>query len=152
MSCIVPWRKKPIHLTMESTVTGRRYHGPNPRTGRYTLSAHNQDIVFSVPLVGSVLGGLAASPLNFRLDRKWPVLMAHAISICGDLLQVFATSLAAFMAGRFINSIARVIRQWHRSPISFRGGSCLHERYKCDINRHFEPDGGSDRKSCDGYN
>ncbi|KAE8351187.1 general substrate transporter [Aspergillus coremiiformis] len=83
-----------------------RYQGPNPTTGKYTLTAHNQNIVFSVPLVGSIFGGLAASPLNFRFGRKWPVLMAYAISICGGLLQVFAPSLAAFVAGRFINSIA----------------------------------------------
>ncbi|QRD84291.1 permease of the major facilitator superfamily [Aspergillus flavus] len=83
-----------------------RYQGPNPRTGRYTLTAHNQNIVFSVPLVGSILGGLAASPMNFRFGRKWPVLMAYVISISGGLLQVFAPSLAAFVAGRFINGIA----------------------------------------------
>ncbi|KNG85816.1 putative sugar transporter [Aspergillus nomiae NRRL 13137] len=83
-----------------------RYQGPNPSTGRYTLTARNQNIVFSVPLVGSILGGLAASPLNFRLGRKRPVLMAYVISISGGLLQVFAPSLAAFVAGRFINGIA----------------------------------------------
>lgn len=91
---------------MESTPQVERYQGPNPRTGRYTLTAHNQNIVFSVPLVGSILGGLAASPMNFRFGRKWPVLMAYVISISGGLLQVFAPSLAAFVAGRFINGIA----------------------------------------------
>ena len=97
--------KPPIPLTMESTQV-ERYQGPNPSTGRYTLTARNQNIVFSVPLVGSILGGLAASPLNFRFGRKRPVLMAYVISISGGLLQVFAPSLAAFVAGRFINGIA----------------------------------------------
>ncbi|KAE8144185.1 hypothetical protein BDV25DRAFT_107508 [Aspergillus avenaceus] len=83
-----------------------RYQGLNGKTGRYTLTAHNQNVVFSVPLVGSILGGLAASPLNFHLGRKRPVIMAYVISVGGGLLQVFAPSLVVFVVGRFINGIA----------------------------------------------
>ncbi|KAF7591983.1 hypothetical protein BBP40_000830 [Aspergillus hancockii] len=82
-----------------------RYQGPNPKTSRYTLTAHNQNIIFSIPLAGSILGGLAASPPNFRFGRKRPVLLAY-VSIGGGLLQVFEPSQAAFVAGRLINGIA----------------------------------------------
>ncbi|KAH8431249.1 uncharacterized protein LDX57_008911 [Aspergillus melleus] len=83
-----------------------RYQGLNPKTGVYSMTARNQTIIFSVPLVGSIFGGLAASPLNFRLGRKPPVLIAYVISVGGGLLQLFAPNLAAFVSGRFLNAIA----------------------------------------------
>lgn len=70
------------------------------------MTARNRNIIFSVPLVGSVFGGLAASPLNFRLGRKPPVLIAYVISIGGGLVQLFAPNLAVFVSGRFMNAIA----------------------------------------------
>ncbi|KAL5360315.1 general substrate transporter [Aspergillus floccosus] len=83
-----------------------KYQGPNHASGKYVLTARNQNLVFSVPLVGSILGGLAASPLNFHLGRKRPVLLAYVVSIAGGLLQVLAPNLGAFVAGRFINGAA----------------------------------------------
>ncbi|KAF9892172.1 hypothetical protein FE257_002578 [Aspergillus nanangensis] len=83
-----------------------KYQGLNPATGTYVLTARNQTLVFSVPLVGSIIGGIAASPLNFHYGRKRPLLLAYLISIGGALLQVFAPTLAAFVSGRFINGIA----------------------------------------------
>lgn len=70
------------------------------------MTARNQSILFSIPLIGSILGGLAASPLNSRLGRKCPLLIAYIISIGGSLLQVLAPNLGAFVSGRFINGIA----------------------------------------------
>jgi MFS family permease len=75
-------------------------------SGKYILTARNQDLVFSLPLVGSVIGGLLASPLNFHLGRKWPLIAAYIISVGGGLLQVFAPNLGAFIGGRSINSVA----------------------------------------------
>ncbi|OJJ38523.1 hypothetical protein ASPWEDRAFT_36172 [Aspergillus wentii DTO 134E9] len=83
-----------------------KYQGPNPVTGQYAFTARNQNILFSVPLVGSVLGGLVASPLNFRLGRKWPLIGAYIVSLSGGLLQVFAPNLAAFVCGRFLSAIS----------------------------------------------
>ncbi|EAU33441.1 conserved hypothetical protein [Aspergillus terreus NIH2624] len=83
-----------------------KYQGPNHAAGKYVLTARNQNLVFSVPLVGSILGGLAASPLNFHLGRKRPVLLAYVVSIAGGLVQVLAPNLGAFVAGRFINGAA----------------------------------------------
>lgn len=62
--------------------------------------------MFSIPLVGAVFGGLVASPLNFHLGRKWPVVAAYIISIGGGLLQVFAPNLGAFVGGRSVNGFA----------------------------------------------
>ncbi|KAL4898490.1 general substrate transporter [Aspergillus ambiguus] len=83
-----------------------KYQGINPVSGDYVLTARNQNLVFSVPLVGSILGGLAASPFNFHFGRKRPVIFAYIISIAGGLLQVLAPNLGAFVSGRFINGIA----------------------------------------------
>jgi MFS family permease len=83
-----------------------KFQGPNPATGRLVLTARNQNLVFSLPLVGAVLGGLLASPLNFHFGRKWPLIAAYILSIGGGLLQVFAPNLGAFVGGRSINGIA----------------------------------------------
>jgi len=55
--------------------------------------------------VGSVIGGLAASPLNNHFGRKWPLIGAYAVSIGGGFLQLFAPNLAAFVVGRFWNNV-----------------------------------------------
>ncbi|KAJ5034001.1 hypothetical protein NUH16_005419 [Penicillium rubens] len=83
-----------------------KFQGPNPVTGKYVLTARNQNLVFSLPLVGSVIGGLLASPMNFHLGRKWPLIVAYFVSVGGGLLQVFAPNLGAFVGGRSINSVA----------------------------------------------
>lgn len=59
-----------------------------------------------VPLVGAVVGGLLASPLNFNFGRKWPLVAAYVLSIGGGLLQVFSPNLGAFVGGRSINAVA----------------------------------------------
>lgn len=53
-----------------------------------------------------MLGGLLASPMNFRLGRKWPLIIAYFISVGGGLLQVFSPNLGAFVGGRSINAVA----------------------------------------------
>ncbi|KAJ5166479.1 uncharacterized protein N7482_005260 [Penicillium canariense] len=83
-----------------------KFQGPNPATGQFVLTAHNQNLVFSLPLVGAVLGGLLASPLNFHFGRKWPLMAAYFLSIGGGLLQVFAPNLGTFVGGRSVNGIA----------------------------------------------
>ena len=83
-----------------------KFQGINPVTGRYTLTARNQDLIISLPLVGTVLGALIASPLTFHLGRKWPLMAAYIVSMGGGLLQVLAPSLGAFVAGRSVNGIA----------------------------------------------
>ena len=83
-----------------------RFQGPNPATGTLVLTARNQNLIFSLPLVGAVLGGLLASPLNFHFGRKWPLVAAYLVSIGGGLLQVFAPNLGAFVGGRSINGVA----------------------------------------------
>jgi len=65
------------------------------------LTARNQNLVFSVPLVGSIIGGLSASPLNNHFGRKLPLLGAYIFSLGGGFLQVFAPNLASFVIGRF---------------------------------------------------
>ncbi|KXG51181.1 Major facilitator superfamily domain, general substrate transporter [Penicillium griseofulvum] len=83
-----------------------KFQGPNPVTGKYVLTARNQNLVFSLPLVGSVIGGLLGSPMNFHFGRKWPLIIAYLVSVGGGLLQVFAPNLGAFVGGRSINAVA----------------------------------------------
>lgn len=78
-------------------------------TGRYVFSARNQDLLFSVPLVGSIFGALVAPLLNFRFGRKWPLVGAYSLSLGGGFLQLFAPNLAAFVIGRFWNSFVQGI-------------------------------------------
>ncbi|KAH8705318.1 putative MFS alpha-glucoside transporter [Talaromyces proteolyticus] len=82
-----------------------KFQGPNPVDGTLVLTARNQNLVFSVPLVGSILGGLAASPLNSRYGRKWPLIAAYIFSLGGGLLQLFAPNLGVFVVGRFWSAI-----------------------------------------------
>jgi sugar porter (SP) family MFS transporter len=74
---------------------------PNPASGQWSLTARNQDLVFSVPLVGSIFGGLATSPLSSRFGRKWTLIGAYVFSFLGSFLQIFAPNLGAFVVGRF---------------------------------------------------
>ncbi|KAL4867314.1 hypothetical protein BDV12DRAFT_198390 [Aspergillus spectabilis] len=82
------------------------FQGPNPVDGTLILTARNQNLIFSVPLVGSIFGGIAASPLNNYLGRKWPLVGAYVFSIGGGFLQLFAKNIAEFVIGRFLNAIA----------------------------------------------
>ncbi|KAJ4391827.1 hypothetical protein N0V93_005447 [Gnomoniopsis smithogilvyi] len=83
-----------------------KYQGVNPNTGELVLTAGNQTLLLSVPLVGSILGALFAFPLNNFLGRKWPLLLAYVVSIGGTLIQIFSPNIGAFVAGRFIVAIA----------------------------------------------
>lgn len=83
-----------------------KFQGRNPATGKYVLTARNQNLVFSVPLVGSIIGAVVASPLNFHFGRKWPLVIAYIISVGGALLQVLAPNLGAFVGGRSISGLA----------------------------------------------
>ncbi|KAL4782691.1 general substrate transporter [Aspergillus varians] len=83
----------------------RKYQGANG-DGSLVLTARNQNLIFSLPLVGSIVGGVAASPMNNYFGRKWPLIFAYVLSIGGGFLQLFASNLAQFVIGRFINSIA----------------------------------------------
>jgi MFS family permease len=128
-----------------------KFQGPNPVTGKYVLTARNQNVVISVPLVGAVVGGLLASPLNFHFGRKWPLMAAYTLSIGGGLLQVFAPNLGAFVGGRSINAVAFGIATataplylaevrlldsdsqiYETNPLS-KGCSFFHERQKCQF-------------------
>ncbi|KAJ5612357.1 hypothetical protein N7510_005551 [Penicillium lagena] len=83
-----------------------KFQGLNPATGKYVLTARNQNLIFSVPLVGSIIGAVVASPLNFHFGRKWPLVAAYIISVGGALLQVLAPNLGAFVGGRSISGLA----------------------------------------------
>lgn len=142
-----------------------KFQGPNPVTGKYVLTARNQNLVFSLPLVGSVIGGLLASPMNFHLGRKWPLIVAYIISVGGGLLQVFAPNFGAFVGGRSINSVAlgiinataplyisEVLIVYRLFDVQSRlslllGGSHLYTRKICQFNEHFESNGWRGRYS-----
>lgn len=82
----------------------QKYQGVNPTTGEYVFTARNQDLLFSVPLVGSVIGALLAPVLNSHYGRKWTLVGSYFLSVGGVFLQLFAPNLAAFVIGRFWNS------------------------------------------------
>ena len=107
-----------------------KYQGLNPVTHDYTFTANNQDLLFSVPLVGSIIGAVCAPWLTGRFGRKWPLVGSYFLSLGGVFLQLFAPNLAAFVIGRFWNSfitgIASVIAPLYLSeivPPSMRGAA-----------------------------
>ncbi|KAJ5936490.1 hypothetical protein N7454_005125 [Penicillium verhagenii] len=83
-----------------------RFQGGDSLSSSLVLSARNQNLVISVPLVGDVVGSLFAPSLTFHFGRKWPLVAAYTISLGGSLLQLFAPNLGAFVAGRAVNGIA----------------------------------------------
>ncbi|KAK9328069.1 general substrate transporter [Lipomyces starkeyi] len=68
--------------------------------------ARNQDLIFSVPLVGTIIGACAASPSQLKFGRKWSVTGCYIVSIGGVFLQLFAKNLGMFVAGRAWNGVA----------------------------------------------
>ena len=108
----------------------KKFQGLNPVTNDYTFTANNQDLLFSVPLVGSIIGAVAAPSLTAKFGRKWPLIGAYVLSLGGVFLQLFAPNLAAFVIGRFWNSgitgVASVIAPLYLSeivPPSMRGAA-----------------------------
>ncbi|KAL7912430.1 general substrate transporter [Trichoderma velutinum] len=109
----------------------KRFQGhPNPASGEFALTARNQDLVFSVPLVGSIVGGLATAPLSSRYGRKWALLGSYCFSFLGSFLQLFAPNLATFAISRiftdFVIGIAHTIAPLYLCevvPTSMRGRS-----------------------------
>ena len=79
--------------------------GLNPTTRTLVFTAKNQNLIFSVPLVGSIVGAAVAPILTARLGRKWPLVVAYLLSFGGIFLQIFAPNMVAFVMGRFWNSI-----------------------------------------------
>ncbi|KAJ5658027.1 uncharacterized protein N7484_001676 [Penicillium longicatenatum] len=82
------------------------FQGGDQTAGSLVLTARNQNLVISVPLVGDVIGSLFAPSLTFHLGRKWPLVASYTLSLGGSLLQVFAPNLGAFVAGRALNGVA----------------------------------------------
>ncbi|KAE8422561.1 hypothetical protein BDV36DRAFT_291390 [Aspergillus pseudocaelatus] len=79
---------KIISPVAASPASVMKFQGLNSASGAYVLTARNQNLVFSLLRIGSVTGGLFASPLNFHFGRKWPLLLAYLTSVGGGLLQV----------------------------------------------------------------
>ncbi|CAG9951564.1 unnamed protein product [Clonostachys rosea f. rosea IK726] len=86
-----------------------RFQGLDPSVETPILTSKNQTLVFAVPLVGAIVGAVIASPLTTKFGRKWPIVGCYALSYGSTFMQTFAPKLAAFVVGRFINSILMAI-------------------------------------------
>jgi sugar porter (SP) family MFS transporter len=82
-----------------------KFQGADKAAGGLVLSARNQDLVFCLPLVGAILGATISAPLTTRFGRKWVIIAIYFLSYGGTILQTTAPVLAAFVVGRFWNSI-----------------------------------------------
>jgi MFS family permease len=88
------------------------------------LSARNQTLVFSVPLVGAIFGAAFSGYLTTKFGREWPIVGSYAFSYAGTFLQTFAPNFAAFVCGRFLISIGTTISILYLSevvPARYRG-------------------------------
>ncbi len=70
------------------------------------LTAVNQNLIFAIPLLGSIIGAVAATPLQNRLGRKGALLFSYAFSLPPLFLELFAPNLAAFVLARWWNGLA----------------------------------------------
>lgn len=77
-----------------------RYQGLNPTTGTYVFTANNQSLIFSTPIVGSVIGALMAPIFQKYVGRKWILIGSYIFGLGGNFLQIFAPNLIAFVIGR----------------------------------------------------
>ncbi|KAF4556996.1 Sugar (and other) transporter-like protein 57 [Elsinoe fawcettii] len=82
----------------------RDYQGPRLNISKEVLSARSQILVLSLPLVGSILGSLVASPLTDKFGRKRTLMACYAFSYLGIILQLSKSSLAMFVTGRLFNA------------------------------------------------
>lgn len=76
------------------------YQGINPNTGTYVFTANNQSLIFSVPIVGSVIGALTAPIFQKYFGRKTILLGSYVFGLGGNFLQIFAPNLISFVIGR----------------------------------------------------
>ncbi|KAN0065516.1 hypothetical protein ACQY0O_001353 [Thecaphora frezii] len=84
----------------------RHFQGLNQDTGDYTFTASHQSMIFSIPLIGTIIGAVVSSPLQNKFGRKWPLCCAYIASIPATQVQLWAPNLASFIFGRFLNGLA----------------------------------------------
>ncbi|KDN43549.1 hypothetical protein K437DRAFT_257444 [Tilletiaria anomala UBC 951] len=85
-----------------------RYQSPSDTASTssgYVFTAVHQNILFSIPLIGSIIGAVLATPLQNRFGRRGSLLLCYALSLAPLVLELFAPNLAAFVLGRFWNGI-----------------------------------------------
>lgn len=76
------------------------FQGINPNTGTYVFTANNQSLIFSTPIVGSVIGAIMAPIFQKYIGRKWILIGSYVFGLGGNFLQIFAPNLIAFVLGR----------------------------------------------------
>ncbi|EPQ30684.1 uncharacterized protein PFL1_01585 [Pseudozyma flocculosa PF-1] len=83
-----------------------KFQGVNPDTGDLTFTASHQSMLFSIPLIGTILGAILSSPLQNRFGRKWTLFSTYVFSIPATQLQLWSPNLAAFIIGRLLNGLS----------------------------------------------
>lgn len=84
----------------------KKYQGINHDTRDYTFTASHQSMIFSIPLIGTVVGALLSPYVQDKLGRKYGLCAAYMLSIPSTQLQLFSPNLASFLIGRISNGIA----------------------------------------------
>ncbi|KAE8231465.1 hypothetical protein CF326_g3521 [Tilletia indica] len=83
-----------------------RYQGFDQAQGGLVFSTKNQNLLISLPLVGTILGACIAAPLQNRIGRKWALMLCYTFSLPAVFLELFAPNLGAFIGGRLWNGIS----------------------------------------------
>ncbi|CAD6932860.1 unnamed protein product [Tilletia controversa] len=83
-----------------------RYQGVDQAQGGLVFSTKNQNLLISLPLVGTILGACLAAPLQNALGRKWALMVCYAFSLPAVFLELFAPNLGAFIGGRLWNGLS----------------------------------------------
>jgi len=69
--------------------------------GHLNITASQQSEVVSILSAGTFFGALGAAPIADRIGRRWSLIASSIVFIFGVILQVAATHLPLFVAGRF---------------------------------------------------
>ncbi|KAL9931277.1 hypothetical protein V8E36_009884 [Tilletia maclaganii] len=83
-----------------------KYQGFDEAQGGLVFSTRNQNLLISLPLVGTILGACLATPLQNFMGRKWALMFCYAFSIPAVFLELFAPNLGAFIGGRLWNGLS----------------------------------------------
>ncbi|KAK0533081.1 hypothetical protein OC842_003095 [Tilletia horrida] len=83
-----------------------KYQGYDEAQGGLVFSTRNQNLLFSLPLVGTIFGAMLATPLQNLIGRKWALMACYAFSLPAVFLELFAPNLGAFIGGRLWNGLA----------------------------------------------
>lgn len=74
----------------------------DPSTGQCGITSSQQSLVIATLPTGAFFGSLLAGPLADFVGRRWSIVIGAVVLIAGIAMQLAATALPLFYAGRVL--------------------------------------------------